>query len=236
MNKDLYFLKLIADALRGDQPRNQIKEALEKIHRLGQKPEYKQGYIQFTEFLKEIIKNDQDLSLQATHEVQDLIYDMILQFSLGLIESESPEHFFIKKLIEFNPQWKKEYDRLTFDVNDDELMPGPIEIIFEINGKQVARIPWTGRMILDEIGGVRPGSLSIRLNTGRVLWEGELTAKDLLFTEAFPDEDLQLAADTGDHKNSVSRILQLLDGELIIRVHPDIEFGRIEVRMEKASS
>jgi hypothetical protein len=235
MNKDLYFLKLIATALKGDQSSIRLKEALEEIHRMGQQPEYRQGYLQFIEFIRKIIKKDLDNSPQPARQHEDLIQDLVLQFGLGLIESESPETDLIQKFIESNPKWKKEYDRLSYEMQDTETVPEPIEIIFDINGKPLKRIPCPGRLVVDEIGDVSPGILTISLNTGRVLWQGELTARDLFLTEAFPNGDLKLAADTGDDLARVSRKFHVLDGEVTIKVYPEIESGRIEIRIRKSA-
>jgi hypothetical protein len=235
MNKDLYFIKLIANALKGDQSSIRMKKALEEIHRKGQQPEYRQGYLQFLEFMRKIVEARNDFSPLPDRRHEDLIQDLILQFGLGLIESDSPEAVLIQKFIESSPKWKNEQGRLSYAVRDTESVLDSIEIIIDIDGKPLKRIPWSGRLVVDKIGGVSPGNLSIRLNTGRVLWQGELTTSDLFLSEAFPNEELKLAADTGEVFTRMSRRFHLLDGGLIITVYPEIESGSLEIRIRESA-
>jgi hypothetical protein len=235
MNKDLYFIKLIANALRGGQSSIRMNEALEEIHRLGQQPQYRQGYLQFLEFIKKIKEAGNDFSSPPDRRHEDLIQDLILQCGLGLIEGESPEAVLIQKFIEVSPKWNNEHARLRHAVRDAESLPDSIEIIIDIDGKPLKRIPWTDHLVVDTISGVSPGNLSVRLNTGRVLWQGELTTSDLFLSEAFPNEELKLAADTGEDFAKMSRRFHLLDGQLIITVYPEIESGSLEIRIRESA-
>jgi len=78
---------------------------------------------------------------------------------------------------------------------------------------------------------INPGFHSLSLDTGRVLWEGELTESHLLWVVAFPGEPLQMAADTGETGNRPTLKEDLLDGEVVLRVFPGLEGGSMEVEM-----
>jgi len=78
---------------------------------------------------------------------------------------------------------------------------------------------------------INPGFHSLSLDTGRVLWEGELTESHLLWAVAFPGEPLQMAADTGEAGNRPTLEDDLLDGEMVLRVFPGLEGGSLEVEM-----
>jgi len=80
----------------------------------------------------------------------------------------------------------------------------------------------------------KPGYFEVKLNTGHILWQGNLIEKDLLWTKAFPERDFELAADTGDTDQPVTKELRLLNDELIIRVFPGIESGRLEIKVREA--
>lgn len=80
----------------------------------------------------------------------------------------------------------------------------------------------------------RPGAYSIKLNTGRLLFEERLTERDLLWVYAFPEEDLLLAADTGDLTLRKTQEISLLEGDLVLRVYPGIEAGHLELEVKDA--
>ena len=94
------------------------------------------------------------------------------------------------------------------------------EIIVERNGKSIASIPCEHLPVTKEIRDVKPGLYTIRQNTGRVIWEGELTQEELIWNAAFPEQPLDLAADTGETAARTTREIALLNGELIIQVFP----------------
>ncbi len=73
------------------------------------------------------------------------------------------------------------------------------------------------------------------LDTGWVIWQGELTERDLIWMAAFPDVPLDLAADTDETSARTTREESLLDGELILRVIPGLESGNIELEYRQAA-
>ncbi len=97
------------------------------------------------------------------------------------------------------------------------------------------------RIPLDQQGGrwtidnLQPGFYALSFDTGRVIWEGELTKNDLLWTLAFPGQDLPLAADTGEEAIQPSRQFHLLQGEIVLNVYPGLESGRIKLLMNRPS-
>jgi hypothetical protein len=79
------------------------------------------------------------------------------------------------------------------------------------------------------IEGVRPGYYSIRLDTGRRLWQGRLSSRDIIWREAFPEEPLALAANTDQRPAKASREISLGEGYLLMRVIPGRKSGRLEI-------
>lgn len=118
----------------------------------------------------------------------------------------------------------RQFKRFMALMNDNGL-----EIIIVKNGESIISIPVKSGPFSERIQNIKPGQYAVRLNTGRILWQGELTEKDLVWTAAFPETDLALVADTGDLAEHRTRVIKLLEGELIIRVIPQLETGCIEL-------
>jgi len=129
---------------------------------------------------------------------------------------------------EFFPQWER--DQLSSIVKKQEAS----EIIVERNGKIFGVIPLKNMSGAKTIRSVKPGHYVIRLNTDHIIWQDELSDQELIWTAAFPGQALNLAADTGEMNPRMTREIKLLDGDLIIRVFPEIESGRLEVEMRNS--
>lgn len=67
MWNDLYFIPLIARALRHPDPRKFLEEAFRRIREMGQQAPYRVGYEQFLEFMEEVAaaEGTPDASVQA---------------------------------------------------------------------------------------------------------------------------------------------------------------------------
>ena len=86
------------------------------------------------------------------------------------------------------------------------------------------------RSVMDRIV---PGHYSLALETGLQLWEGELTAQDLLWTEARPDEPLAWAASSEEEREPPTRTDNLPDVGMILNVYAGLEYGRLELLINK---
>ena len=75
--------------------------------------------------------------------------------------------------------------------------------------------------------GIKPGLYVLQLFTGRIIWQAQLGAKDLIWTQAFPGRPLALAADTGAGEVPTTQTVDLLGGELVLQIHPGPECGQI---------
>ena len=78
-------------------------------------------------------------------------------------------------------------------------------------------------------GGLTPGHYLIKLDTGRVIWEGSFTERALVWSKARPGRSLTVTAQTETPTEIPSFEVDLLQGELLLRVYPGIESGRLEV-------
>ena len=79
---------------------------------------------------------------------------------------------------------------------------------------------------------MKPGLFILKMDTGRVLWQEELTERDLVWAAAFQGQALDLAADSGEAPARTTREVSLLNGEVIIRVFPGAESGCLELKIK----
>jgi hypothetical protein len=165
MNKDLYFIPILARAFDQADRVEALQKALAEIERLGELEPYRFGLQQFHRFMAD-----------ASHSQ--------------------------------TPGLCLEKDGVALAELD------PSQAIKEI------RIP-----------GMLPGSYSVRLATGRLLWAAKLEKEDLQWAYAFPSEALRLAAESDESRVVCTREFQLLQDEVIVRVYPGIESGTIGIRI-----
>ena len=171
------------------------------------------------------------------------------------IESHDPYHELEKAFEEIlslgcQEQYRKEFEKFVrfmgavYHYMFDEVHyldfipsadPSPdlgIKTILERNGACLATITYRHRRIIKTITNVAPGHFVLKFKMGRVIWSGELTRRHLIWSEAFPDESLKLAAQTEKPVTKVSRIVSLLNDEIILQIIPGIEIGSINILLK----
>jgi len=183
MSNELYFIPMIAEALRQSNWKPALREAFERITDIRRDDQFRAGYEQFLWFMACSIE-------QWTTD------------SFGAPDDPSRQAF--------------EASRRC-------------ELLLERDGNRVGawtldRLPFRGTVV-----NVQPGLHRLAVDTGWVLWEETLTPTELLFTHAFPQQGLPLAAQTEEVMFAVTRDVSVLDGALKIRVHPGLESGVLEL-------
>ncbi len=129
---------------------------------------------------------------------------------------------------------KSTENRSFISADGSELITTPqqrIEIMIERNSETIGCIPIEDLPATRTIRSLTPGLFTVRLNTGRIIWEGKLKHKDLTWTAAFPERALDMAADSGETLNQTTLEIRLLDGEIILRIFPEIESGRMDIEI-----
>lgn len=137
---------------------------------------------------------------------------------------------FLRFMAEVGKEWEvspQEPEETTECVAPDRTT----ELVIEKNGEHIASIPLKNPPITKEVKNIKPGRYELKLDTGRVLWQGILSTEELIWCCAFPQEDLPLAADTGDNIPRTTLELMLAGGQVIVRVFPEMESGRIEIKI-----
>jgi len=204
MPKDIYFIPLIAEALQRPNPHQAIREAFKEIVRLSKEPGYTQGFSQFQRFMAMI----QNWRQREREGIEDTSTEALMESSIK----------------------PRRVMNLLDETKTEAAHPSP-EMIIEKDGEYINAINLEKLPVTKEIKDIKPGRYEFMLDTGRLLWEETLTEKDLLWSHAFPEQDLPLAAETGEITLRPTREVRVLNGEVVIRVFAGIETGRIEVEV-----
>jgi hypothetical protein len=88
MTNDLYFLRLIAEALEKPDSKIAIEGALKKIKAMGQLPEYKLGFEQFNRFMAEV----NDSFKKHFEESMDMMDSLLKDLTLEIIIERNGEN------------------------------------------------------------------------------------------------------------------------------------------------
>lgn len=228
MSKPLYFVPMIARALQQPDPKEAVKSTLEAIRRLGRQPGYGQGYQQFLRFMAEVRLRHETRLADEEESIVDILTAMMVERATA-DPTDAPEAIDVGEP-EASP-WSAEYERLWADLRSVAERPAICEIIIERDGDPIATCSLDPGGGPRSVGGIVPGGYRLVLETGRVLWEGRLDERDLLWTKAFPDRPLPMAADTGEPQREPTRRFDLLEGEIVARVYAGIESGSVEIEV-----
>jgi hypothetical protein len=228
MDRSLFFIPLIEIALRQPEPVGAMIKAFRKIELLGRQSSHAEGFKMFIAFMAEVNRNWEIQRHMSGKEAPVVIYDLIFQTAAGRfgpdearIDGENlPED--LLALLELQIQILPVADPRDFPVELDIIRDETIVAIVILDTQPA----------FHHVSDILPGAYTFTLGSGRVLWEVVLAEKDLLLTKADPGRNLSLAADTGEkHKVRPTREISVLGGEIVFRVFPGLENGRIEIEM-----
>ena len=210
MGNELYFIPIIDGALTQPDPKAALVEAFETIKDMGEQPDYQEGFQQFQRFIN------------ASAE------------SAARSDGEEPtDEEALLECVTSHPEWKEEYESFCAELEPSlQSIQFPV-IEVERDGNIADRISFERIPASGSIKELVPGTYRLKFDTGRDLWEGELTAEDLIWSAAFPGRPLQLAADTGETASPPSREFPLLGGEIAVRIFPGVESGRMEITVQR---
>lgn len=229
MNQDLYFVPMIARAFQHADHADALGRAFAEIEELGRLPAYSRGFENFHRFMPEVRRHSASDELYQV-DVES-IRALLVELATDTFDGDEDEREAVLELIRSEPRLQAEYERLSAMVGAHGRKVKTTTINVLKDAELLTRIEFHRERPLASVGRVLPGDYSLALETGRVIWEGRLVARDLLWSAAFPGRALDLAADTGGRPTTTTREEQLLGGELTLRVYPGMEFGRIEVEL-----
>lgn len=224
MSDDLYFIPILARALKQQRTRAALREAFVEIERLGRKPSYERGLAQFHRFMAEV-----HAARERADEVQRLNEEgLVIEAVFGMPLDDEDQRRISLELIRSTDAWA-EYEQVRSELAHIDASPFQSDIRLVRGEQVVGAVTLREKSPTASIANIVPGDYELVLGTGRVLWEGALTAADCIWTAAFPGAPVALAADTEQAERHITREIPLLEGELTLRVHPGIEAGRLEL-------
>jgi len=234
MDKPLFFIPLITAALASPNPRKALKDTVQQIVLYCEEAPSAPECAQFRQFMEEVT-SQWDLRRQMPPEmVTSIAEDLALKLSFGLLDRSEWEIQAARKLIESQESLHDTHLKLPTEIHSSLKEQRHLELEFIVKKEGVAIGSWQMGPSVQSIilPRILPGTYTFGLSTGRRLLSMELTDEDLLWSRAYPDQDLQMAADTGETGLTPSRIMRLWDGKLDIQVFPGIESGRIVIKIE----
>ena len=226
MTEDLYFIPVLDKAFRQTKPWVALKDAFDEIKRLGKQEQYREGFVNFVRFMGQICKYQE---LRKSDSMRQLIAEIATE----TFDGTEKEKQAVIKVIMSRAEFKAECETICKEagVDQDKYTDVVIQVFCQkrlIGEKAFTKIPDR-----KSIEGILPGSYMFRLNIGRVIWQGNLTGKDLIWIEAFGAKRLDLAAETENNKRIPTRKIVLLGGDVVLRTFAGVESGSIEVELTK---
>lgn len=229
MNDNLYFIPIITEALQKTDPKKSLRRVFDRIQSLGERPQYRVGFKQFERFMA-IVESGLDTGNDDLDEA-DAMSTLITELVTDMFEGGDDERQKALNVIRSQPQWRKEYGNLTTEMDQLNQRPSGFMFLVFRENRRFGSVVFSKIPESKMIENITSGSYSISLDNGRLIWEGRLTERDLLWTRAFPGKALQLAADTGERKGHPSKTFRCIEGGIGIRVFPGIESGSIEITL-----
>ena len=227
-NKRLYFIPIIARAFSSVDPKRAMEEAFSEIRELGNQAEYEEGFRQFLKFVEVSVKPSAQDSEERIQIVKNAIYRLIYDLATDTFDGDEEQKHALIKAFRNIPEWKAEFERIKEEAQVFQAPETPMEVEVlkgdRIIGSSAISIEPTS------ISSISPGNYTIRFSNGRVLWEGNILPKDVIWAFAYPDKDLPMAAETEPSRREPTRTLILLNGELIIQVFAGLESGEIRLK------
>ena len=217
----LFFISIIARALQSPDVERALGEAFREIKKKGSEIRYAQGYLNFELFMQEVYHRRQ---VAATDDVRELI----ARLGTGMFEGPPQEKESLLNIINSHPEWKGEYEAFCRrEAHEDLRQDFPVIAVLREKGI-LSEITFTKVLTCESVGDILPGKYVIKLaNTGLIIWEGQLAAKELISSEANKNKNLPLAAGPA----IPTRKIVLLGGDMILRTYTGTEGGRIEIEL-----
>jgi len=223
MNEDLYFVPIICEALQEQDAPAALGRAFKKIEDLGRDPAYQHGHRQFIQFMETVRSQAQGQEAEAPEFAQELLT------ALASITSDEDLRKHLTMLAERYPTERQQLSALLVRIDEAYKRTGLPSVLLDLQDEVAAAFRFDEATRVASARNVRPGQYELKLDTGRVLWAGALTERDLLWSAAFPGQPFELAADSGQVPSQPTRQIELLDGALVMRIYAGLEGGVVEL-------
>ena len=228
-SSSLHFIRLLLEAWESEDRKESLAEALREIARLGAKSTHNEDHANFLRFMDEV--EDQLLAEpEATRAhfleaVRLLLPDLVADTWEGTTEEKEA----ILRLCEAHPDLKAELDQMRSELKPLLGLRGSLQLELRRGPETEAVIPVPIGVKTISVPNIFPGAYTLTLSTGRLIWEGMILPEQVLWAEAYPGRDLEMAAQTGDLGQEATHVESLLNGELELRMYPGLEAGTMRI-------
>jgi hypothetical protein len=229
MSEDLFFIPIIAGALQSNDPKKALREAFHEIKSSGQKAEYQQMYAQFQKFMETVSQYGEAQSDISFGDA--VVKELILDLAIGTFDSDSFEQDAALALIHSNKEWQNLYEQILAQLKGES--ETGYEVSIERNNHPVGTFSLIKEGRSQLLKNMYPGHYTLKLDTGRVIWDGELSQKDLIWSQAHPGKPLKLAADTEEKVILPKREISLLGDKIVLQVFPGVESGTLGIKIKE---
>ena len=233
-SKGLYFIPIIVRAIGSDDPLRAMRQAFQEIQELGKQPEYEEGFRQFRKLVQAGLEPSGDDYEERTRQLMEAVYRLIYDFATGTFPGDEEQRKALKDALASHPEWNAEYERIRKEAHSFLAPDALVDIEVLREDQVIGSWPVSETSICQR--SVNPGSYTVRLSNGRILWQGDLTREDVIWAFAYPEKDLPMAAETEPQGQEPTRRMSRLGGELTIYVFAGLESGEIMVKNEQSKS
>ena len=231
----LYFIRLLIEAWESEDREAALLETLREIRRLGQKASHKEDYTNFLRFMEGVEEQMLADPASAKSHFRYLLENILTAIVTDTWEGSPEDRDAILQLCQEHPALRSELDRVRAELEPllSPMLPLELELRREGEVQTLVQVPEGARDV--SVPDIAPGRYILSLSTGRVIWEGAILPTDVLWTEAYPGRDVQVAAQTGELGREAARVERLLNGELELRLYPGLESGTMRISKPEAA-
>ena len=214
-----------------EDPELAIKDAFDEIKMLSKLSHYHEGFNQFADFIAVVCRLFHEKAKDDPWLLKQVIYRLIYSLASNEFKGDDATKKRLKSLISLYPEWEDEFERTGKFAKDFIGPESELKIQLLKDNKSIGSFPVSE--IQFWFKNICPGYYAIQLSTGRKVWQGKLTHKDLLWGYAFPEKDLPLAAETEQDRREHTIFKSFFDGTLEMLVFPGLECGEITIRVKR---
>lgn len=223
MNRNLYFVPILAEALRGSDQCESLEKAFMAIETIAQNPDYTVGYRNFIWFMAEVCDHRQRL------DDHDLRMVMTEWATGGSDEAECCDSL-LSRLLERCPWLRGEYEALCQACGHRALS---LRLQILRDGRQIGEVNSGAVPSSHMVDDIYPGHYALRLDTGLVVWEGRLDARNLIWSQAYGGRSLELAAEAGDSRRQPTYEVVVSGAGVVLRTFAGLESGSLEIELKR---
>lgn len=232
-SRDLHFIRILLNAFGSKDKKEALKAAFKEIKNKGKLPEYRTASKNFEKFLK-IVDDSVSSQPDIRHNLEtEMSESTLIDLVTDTFPGNDEEKQKVLSLIKKNPGLLSEYERIRNELSEFLPKPEQVQIEIEKNGKPLGLFEFdtaTSRILVRE---VEPGDYLVKLSSGLLLWQGNLSREKLVWTSAFPGEKLPAAAETEPLRRKPSYREDLAEGEIRLEILPGLESGAMLLTLRK---